>query len=219
MAWYDGCWPTAARQSSAVDGALLNTTGPAGGARVADVSIDHAISFLRNFFYFNPVNARQLYQVRLQIAPELGASVVGHLTDEHFAALEDNVQLQEATAIAVDTWRAHREAEKAFHDLVASACPNPLRPLAASFINQAIRTSIGLTQTPSEFDAAASFTHANISCHRVILNALRRGNEAKVRRLMREHIAATEPYVNSVTAHVRVTVQARILSGWRARPT
>ncbi len=193
-----------ALKSLEVQGLIYNTTGPSGGARVADVSVDHAISLLRNFFYFNPIDARQLYQVRLQIEPELAASVVGRLDAGHFEALEANVRLQEQTPVSAETWRTHREAEVMFHDILAAACPNPLLALTARFINQVIRTTIDLTEPSTACDGSDSFTRGNISCHRRILKALRQGDAKKVRPLMTKHLIEAEPYVHSMVPRVEV---------------
>lgn len=198
-----------ALKSLEVQGLIYNMTGPDGGARVAGVSVDHAISLLRNFFYFNPINARQMYQVRLQIEPELAASVVGHLGPEHFDALEANVAMQEATLVTAATWKAHREAEIQFHDILADACPNPLLALTARFINQVIRATIDVTESAGPIDTAEAYTQHNLACHCEILEALRTGDAPTVHRLMHEHIAELEPYVDSVSPQIEpITGQA-----------
>jgi GntR family transcriptional repressor for pyruvate dehydrogenase complex len=191
-----------ALKSLEVQGLISNMTGPDGGARVAGVSVDHAISLLRNFFYFNPINARQMYQVRLQIEPELAASVVGHLELEHLAALEANVAMQEATPIAAANWKLHRDAEIHFHDILAAACPNPLLALTARFINQVIRATIDVTESAGPVDAAESYTQDNLACHRRILKALIEGDALKVRRLMHDHLTEIEPYVESLAPQI-----------------
>ena len=191
-----------ALKSLEVQGLISNMTGPDGGARVAGVSVDHAISLLRNFFYFNPINARQMYQVRLQIEPELAASVVEHLRPEHLAALEANVALQEATPTTTANWKLHRVAEIDFHDILAAACPNPLLALTARFINQVARATIDVTESAGPVNSAESFTQHNLACHRHILKALIGGNAPTVRRLMYEHLAEIEPYVESLAAQI-----------------
>jgi len=181
-----------ALKSLEVQGLVQNTTGPGGGARVAPVSINRIVGLLSNYFYFQSVSAAQIYQIRRLIEPELAASVVGHLTSAHVAALERAIAVQEHHPGGDADWEHHRHAEIDFHDILIDACPNPLLGLVCRFVNEAIRHLIGRSGV-QEF--SARFTCENIDFHKRLMSALRSGNAARARRVMLDHVLAAEAVV------------------------
>lgn len=60
------------------------------------------------------------------LEPELAASVVGHVTEEQFRRLEENVRFCAQPVTNEEEMRAHREAELVFHTILAEVCPNPV---------------------------------------------------------------------------------------------
>ncbi len=181
-----------ALKSLEVQGLVQNSTGPAGGARVASVSSNRVVGLLSNYFYFQPINEAQIYQIRRLVEPELAFSVVGHLQASHFEALERTMVVHSDHGHGATDWEHHRHAEMDFHDILTDACPNPLLGLVCRFVNQAIRSVI----SASPFDARSeAFRCENADFHKRLLVAFRSGNASHARRVMLEHVLSAEAFV------------------------
>ncbi|MGO4715488.1 FadR/GntR family transcriptional regulator [Bradyrhizobium sp. 2TAF24] len=181
-----------ALKSLEVQGLVQNTTGPAGGARVASVSSGRTIGLLSNYFYFHPINITQIYQMRRLTEPELAASVVGHLQDAHFAALERTIEAQHAHPTDAAGWAHHRKVEVEFHDILIAACPNPLLALMCRFVNEAINWTIG---TVGDNELSWAFSCANIDYHRRLIVAFRSGDAVQARQVMLDHVLSAESFL------------------------
>lgn len=183
-----------ALKSLEVQGLVQNSTGPTGGARVALVSPSRIVGLLGNYFYSEPINTAQIYQIRRLVEPELAYAVVGHLQPSHFAALERAITVQEDHARGPGDWEHHRRVEMDFHDILIEACPNPLLGLVCRFVNEAIRSAIGRMDAGHVVhnEKSAVFTAENIDFHRQLLVAFKSGDAIEARRVMLEHVLSAE---------------------------
>src|SRR5215470_10814191 len=79
-----------ALKSLEVQGLVTMTTGPAGGATIGEVPLERTFQLVQNYLFFRDLDVAQIYAVRRVLEPELAAGAVPHLTEEHFAALEQS---------------------------------------------------------------------------------------------------------------------------------
>lgn len=160
--------------------------GARGGAVIASASYQRTAAFLRGYFYFNDLTWAQIYDVRRAMEPVLAAEVTPLLTDEAFAALNDSIRICEANMGDDGDLVALRQAEIAFHTVLAKHCPNPLTTFVCQFIND-LMTELTVTRNIVD-PGGEDFTRDNVRAHRDILAALRQRDSAEVERLMRTHI-------------------------------
>ena len=116
------------------EGLIRTRTGPGGGAFLTEMSADHAATLLANFFYFRDLSIDDLYQLRLQLEPELAASVAGHLPPEVLAEFRADTHRFDKPPATPEEERAQHIASLDFHRKLASYCPNPLLGFLVSFI-------------------------------------------------------------------------------------
>lgn len=181
-----------------VRGLIKTRTGPAGGAYLQQVSLDHASEPLRNFLHFHHLDGHHIYQLRKVLEPELAVSVVGKLTPAQFERLEDNVRLCTIEPKNEDELRKQREAELAFHTLLAEACPNPVLSFMCRFLNDLLRDLVVYKKALDHHH----FGEANVDYHTQLLAAYRKEDAAEVRRLMAEHMVDAEVHMHEMEAHI-----------------
>ena len=90
-----------------VQGLISVATGRSGGAVVAEVSYETAAGLLGNYFFFQRLQATEIYDLRQLIEPEMAVSAVDRLTETDFKRLE---QLIESCANVQDTPKSRRAA-------------------------------------------------------------------------------------------------------------
>ncbi|MEH6825437.1 MAG: FCD domain-containing protein [Motiliproteus sp.] len=173
-----------------VEGLVTTRTGPAGGAYLNSASIDPATRALRNYLHFQHFDSSQVYQLRRVIEVELAVAVIGHLSDEHFAVLEENIGVCDKRPETEEEQRLQRIVEIEFHNTLAEACPNPLLAFMARFLNDLLRDLVVLKK--AYLPERHQFSEANVDYHRRILEAMKQEDEAKVRALMHEHMCDAE---------------------------
>lgn len=173
-----------------VEGLVTTRTGPAGGAYLKSASIEPATRALRNFLHFQHFDSSQVYQLRRVIEVELAVAVIGHLTAEHFAVLEENIGVCDKRPESEEEQRLQRTVEIEFHNILAEACPNPLLAFMARFLNDLLRDLVVLKK--AYLPERHQFSEANVDYHRRILTAMKQEDEAAVRELMHEHMCDAE---------------------------
>lgn len=183
-----------------VEGLVTTRTGPGGGAYLNEPSIEPASRGLRNFLHFRHLDGKQVYQLRKVIEVELAASVVGRLTEDHFAALEANIAACTPQPASEDAQREQRIAELEFHNILADACPNPLLGFMGRFLNDLLRDLVVLKKAYKP--ERHQFGEANVAYHRDLLDALKAGDEAVVRTLMHDHMCDAERHMVALEGEV-----------------
>lgn len=175
-----------ALKSLEVQGLLKISTGPGGGGTIAEVPLNRTLQFMQNYLFFKDVTIDHIYTVRQMLEPELAASAVPHLTEEHFQALEHSIHCCDPSQSAADLVSQRRE-DVHFHDILAAASPNPFLRFTCELINEMIRELIVYgNRTPQS--EHRRFGEVNADFHRSILDAARARDANEVRRLMSDHM-------------------------------
>jgi len=171
-------------------GLIATRTGPGGGAFVADVPPDRAMSLLSNYFFFQSPSIQDIYALRVQLEPEMAASLIGRLDEPDLERLERTTTIYSSPIESPEREHQQRLDEFAFHEVLADLCPNPLLSFFCRFLisllkNLAICHKIYDQPSPELFDTGRFYQMA-------VYDALRRGDADEVRRVMRRHMLAAE---------------------------
>ncbi|MDQ2138822.1 FCD domain-containing protein [Alcaligenaceae bacterium B3P038] len=176
-----------ALKSLEVQGLIKVSTGPGGGGMVVEVPLDRTFQLMQNYLFFKEVSIEDIYQIRHLLEPELAASAVPFLTDAQFDALEHNIHCCDPRAEDMAQSLAQRQEEMTFHDIFASACPNPFLRFSCEMINQMIR-ALTVYDNEMPLEAQQRFGATNTTYHEKILTAARARDADKVRALMTAHM-------------------------------
>ena len=190
-----------ALKSLEVQGLVKVTTGPAGGATIGEVALEKALEQLQNYLFFRTLDLPQIYAVRRVLEPELAAGAIPHLTEEHFAAMERSIAICAPHSSDREQALVQRQEDLHFHDVLANANPNTLLRFMCQVINHLLRYSVAMGD-PS-LPAGHKLGETNVAAHRRLLAAARKGDAARVRKLMAEHIDEAERHVLALSAAVR----------------
>ena len=177
-----------------VRGLISIRTGPGGGAYLQKVSHEHASEPLRNFLHFHTLDGHHIYQLRKALEPELAASVVGHLTEDQFRRLDENILFCAQPVTNEEEMRAHREAELQFHSILSESCPNPVLAFVCRFLNELL-TDLMVYKNALDRD---QFGTANVDYHSKLLTAFKSGRADRARRLMTEHMQDAETHMHEM---------------------
>lgn len=195
-----------------VQGLIAIRTGPGGGAYLQKVGHEHASEALRNFLHFHPLDGHDIYQLRKIVEPELAASATGHLTVRHLDRLEENIRFCAMPVTNAEEMRAHREAELAFHSILAECCPNPVLAFVCRFLNELL-TDLMVYKNALD---SHHIGKANVDYHTQLLAAFRAGDADAVRRLMLEHMLDAETHMHDMEA---VASDKHLMLPSSSRPT
>lgn len=171
-------------------GLIITRTGPGGGAFVADVPPDRAMSLLANYFYFKDITIHDIYQLRVNLEPELAASVVGRLSPEDFQRLQTTMAIYHSPPTNQAEEHAQRLHELSFHEVLVDLCPNPILSFTCHFLlgllkNLRLCHDIYDLPNPELWETGRHYQMQ-------LLTALKRESETDVRRIMREHMIRAE---------------------------
>ncbi|SCK10275.1 DNA-binding transcriptional regulator, FadR family [Variovorax sp. HW608] len=175
-----------------VGGLIEMRTGPNGGVYLQQVTHEHASEPLRNFLHFYRLGWHDIYQLRKVLEPELAVSVVGKLTDEQLSKLAENLEFCTHGPKDDEDLLAQRAAEIEFHNILASACPNPVLSFVCRFLNDLLADLVvyrNVTDTHK-------FGETNVDFHALLLNAYRREDAETVHRVMVEHMKDAEDHMH-----------------------
>jgi GntR family transcriptional regulator, transcriptional repressor for pyruvate dehydrogenase complex len=191
-----------ALKSLEVQGLVTVSTGPSGGATIGEMPLERAFQLLQNYLFFQELDVAQIYAVRRALEPELAAGAVPHLTPEHLAALERSI----ATCAPEPQSKAHAQAQRQedlhFHEMLAAANPNTLLRFMCQVINRLLQHMVAMSdETDHPYYRKLGAT--NVAAHRRLLAAARRGDAARTRKLMIEHIDEAERHLRRLDAEVR----------------
>ncbi len=190
-----------ALKSLEVQGLITISTGPSGGATIAEVPLDRTFLFLQNYLFFKNVTMKDIYSARRLLEPELAAGAVPHLTERDFEALEANIENCHPAGGDEARLVRQRQEDLDFHDILAAANPDPFLRFLCQMINEMLRRLVVYSKhTPAEEHTA--FGCANEKCHGAILEAARARDVGKVRDLMRAHMDEASFYVERLNGEL-----------------
>jgi DNA-binding FadR family transcriptional regulator len=189
-----------------VQGLIRVATGRSGGAVVAEVSYQTAAGLLGNYFYFQKLQAVEIYDLRRLIEPEMAVSVVDWLTESDLKRLE---MLIESCANVQDTpesRRRQRLEELEFHNVLAARSPNPLYSFTCRFINKVLADQVVFKRMYLE--RQLKIDRENHAAHSELLEAYRTRDPDRVRRTMTRHMGECSCHV----AELEAIVETRFFS-------
>jgi len=191
-----------ALKSLEVQGLITITTGPQGGARIAEVPLERTFQLMQNYLFFKDVTIDDIYAVRKLLEPALAAGAVPHLTDDDFHALEHSIECCDPSSGRTADVIAQRKEDLNFHDILARANPNSFLRFACQLINEMLR-QLTVFENDTPLPAQRRFGDANARIHRQIVTAARARKAASVRRLMGEHMEQASGHVKQLNGKLR----------------
>ena len=124
-----------ALKSLEVQGLIVITTGPNGGARIRDVPDDTAVGLLSNSFS-SKIQRGRCYEMSRILEPAVSERVVGHLSEEQFEDLENIIKICKTPAAGPEDIPNQLMAEVRFHEILAEACPNAFLSFFCRFMKK-----------------------------------------------------------------------------------
>jgi DNA-binding FadR family transcriptional regulator len=184
-----------ALKSLEVQGLIKVSTGPSGGGMVVEVPLDRTFQLMQNYLFFKDVSIDDIYQARKLLEPELAASAVPQLTQDQIDALEHNIEACDPNRPPSTDQFAQRQEDLTFHDILASASPNPFLRFVCEMINEMLR-QLTVYDNKMRTNEQQRFGASNTMYHKQLLAAIREKDADTVRALMIEHMASAESSVH-----------------------
>ena len=190
-----------------VQGLVDIVTGPGGGAAIAEVSEERTMELLGNYFYFRTPAVKEIYEVREILEPELAVLAVDHLTNDHFARLKDLIRKTTNAPTTSEERRDQRTAELEFHNVLAEACPNTWLAFACRFMNRLLAEFVVFRKI--YMSPQKDFARSNLASHEELLEAFKRRDKTKVRRIMAQHMEEAAAHMSNLDGVVDRTFLLR----------
>ncbi|CZF83203.1 HTH-type transcriptional regulator LutR [Grimontia celer] len=181
-------------------GLIVTRTGPKGGAFINAVSEPMASSLLSNYFFFNKLSVKDIYQLRCLLEPELVASLAGNMSEEDLARLEANIQKYAQPALDAEGERLQHIDSLQFHIILAELAGNELLGFIIRFM---VRMLTDLTvyrrlyEPPNHELWEQGFMH-----QKDLIVALREGRSDDARDIMREHMEVAKKLMEAQEAEM-----------------
>jgi DNA-binding FadR family transcriptional regulator len=191
-----------ALKSLEVQGLVTISTGPAGGGRIVEVSLDRTFQLMQNYLFFKEVTIDDIYTARKLLEPELAAGAVPHLTEADFQALTHSIECCDPSSGKTADVVAQRKEDLNFHDILALANPNPFLRFTCQLINEMLR-QLTVFENDTPVTTQRRFGQANVRLHQAIVAAARAGDAEEVRRLMAEHMVEASGFVKKLNGKLR----------------
>jgi DNA-binding FadR family transcriptional regulator len=191
-------------KSLEVQGLVEVLPGRSGGVRVCAVPYRRAMQQLANYLHFKNLSGAQIYRVRQEIEPLMAESVVGLLTEENFDSLEalvDSCRIYLEDESGEDRLSC-REAELEYHNILAKACPNPFLSFLCHFTNDALLHFVVHKTNYKKFEPnlIKDFAESNLQYHVKLIQAYRKKDRKKVKKLMADHMAEAAKFTTKLEA-------------------
>ncbi len=190
-------------------GLVETKTGPGGGSFVKQVSNERARALLANYFYFQDLTVGDIYQLRRLLEPELAASLAGHLDE---TALEELAAIVASYSEPPKTFEDEREQHirsLSFHAVLARHADNALLGFLIDFMASILSdmTIHRKLYVPSNIELwARGRDHQSR-----LIEALRAGNAAGARDIMRDHMEIAQAQMERQEA----AIAKRFIDGHR----
>lgn len=206
-----------ALKSLEVQGLVTISTGPAGGATLVEVPLNRSLQFLHNYFYFKEISPKDIYTARRILEPEMAASAVEHLTEQHFEAMERSVEACSERPHNQDERLRQRREDLHFHDIIADANPNPFIRFVCQLTNNMLSELVVFGNEVRRDNW--EFGKSNLEAHKALLAAFKKRSANRVRRLMREHMETIERHVTKLNPelHKRLILDADLRGPFDSR--
>lgn len=189
-----------------VEGLLIMQAGPNGGPEVQATSPEVVIRQMRQYFHFQDLDFKDVYDLRKTLEVMLIENVAGRITAADFARLEENIAACVQAAHREDLKTA-RQVEVGFHDILCEICDNPILALMCRFLNAMLRDLV--TKRTGSMREHHEFGQHNIEAHRDLLDALRRNDRAALASVMRHHMDCAEGYMHNLDAAFHMDLLSR----------
>ncbi|MDE3177106.1 MAG: FadR family transcriptional regulator [Pseudomonadota bacterium] len=189
-----------ALKSLEVQGLVKLTTGPRGGATIREIDEARAMQLLSAYFFFNTPSARDLYEVRCRLEPEMAQAATGRLSAEQLKRMEALNLASRGPAADHKERRQQRLAELEFHNVISEASPNPLLAFMCRFLNRLLADLVVFRDM--HMAPHAEFGHDNCSHHEKLIEAFRAGDGPMVAKIMTEHMESARRYMVDLEAEV-----------------
>lgn len=187
-------------------GLITIAAGRSGGASVAEVTYETAAGLLGNYFYFQRLQAAEIYDMRQLLEPEMAASVVDRLTEEDFLRLEGLIEACKGVENVPEARRQQRLDELEFHNVLAARSPNPLYSFACRFINKVLADQVVFKRMYEE--RQVRIDRENHAAHSELLEAYRARDRDRVHQAMTRHMRECACHIVELEA----VVQTRFFS-------
>ena len=184
-----------------VQGLISIVAGRSGGAIIAEVGYETAAGLLGNYFYFQNLQAGQIYDLRQLVEPEMAVSAVDHLTKDDFDTLQ---KLIEDCAKVEDTpefRRQQRLDELEFHNVLAVRSPNALYSFTCRFINKVLADQVVFKRMYQQ--RQLKIDHENHAAHSELLAAYRARDKDRVHKAMTRHMVECACHIVELDAIVQ----------------
>ena len=182
------------------EGLVETRTGPGGGGFVGQVSTERASALLANYFYFRDLTIGDLYQIRRALEPELAADLAGRLDAQALVELEEIIVTYDHPALDLDEERAQHLASLRFHARLAQHARNELLGFLIGFMAQVLSD---LTVSRELYAPVnPELRRRGYAYQTDLLAALRRGDKAGTRNIMRAHMEAAQALMQDQEAQV-----------------
>ncbi|SED45911.1 FadR/GntR family transcriptional regulator [Rhodobacter sp. 24-YEA-8] len=189
-----------------VEGLLIMQSGANGGPEIQATSTLVVIQQMRQYFHFQHLDFKDVYEVRRKLEVMLADHVVGRLNQDHFTRLQENIDICQR-AVRDDDRESGRVVEVKFHDILAEACDNSILDLMCRFLNVMVRDLV-LRRTDS-LREHSTFGQQNIDAHIELLAAFRREDRAAVREIMERHMHCAECSMQDLDATFHLDLLSR----------
>lgn len=187
-----------ALKSLETQGLIRSRTGPGGGTFVASLSGSRAMELLGNYFFYRQPSIGDIYAVRINLEPELAASVVGHMREEDYRRLQDTMQLYAQSPRDRQEEYRQRLAELDFHSVLAELCPNPVLGFMCGFMQNLLRNLTICRRIYGEPNP--ELRESGLHYQFQLIRALRDEDAEAARRIMREHMEQARRYMEDTEA-------------------
>lgn len=181
-------------------GLIVTRTGPGGGSFVGKVTAERANSLLANYFYFQELTVSDIYQLRKLLEPELAATLAGRLTEDQLARLQDLATRYDAPAASPEEERDQHIMSLRFHSQLAEYGDNPLLAFMVAFMARILTdlTVYRRLYEPHNEELWLKGRKSQVD----LVEALRAGDGAAARRIMRDHMERAEDMMQRQEATV-----------------
>lgn len=189
-----------------VEGLLAMQAGPNGGPEVQATKPEVLIRQMRQYFHFQDLDFKDVYELRKSLEVLLIESVAGKINSAQMARLQSNIDA------CIEADKTHdletaRLVEVEFHDILCDICDNPILALMCRFLNAMLRDLV--TKRTASMCDHTEFGQHNISAHIDLLDALKRDDRPALSKIMSEHMHCAESYMHNLDAAFHLDLLTR----------